>query len=125
MVILSGPGLFHLLFTIHHLPFLFTDCIEGFISFIPSQNSKIQKILSQVTWVKELGNFIVEFVAYYFSQSGQLLESMILPPWIGNREINEFQQSCEGVLEAILVSALFPAQRPLILAADISKLRGK
>jgi hypothetical protein len=99
------------------------DYIGGFVSFPSSENSKIRKILTKVGRVNELGNFVIEFVAYYFSQPGQLLGSMIPPPWIGNREIKEFQQSREGVLEAILISALLPNQRTLIFAADISKLR--
>jgi hypothetical protein len=96
--------------------------IGGFISFPSSQNPKIKKILSQVRGVNELRNFVVEFVAYYFSQSRQLLESMIPPPWIGNREIKEFQQSRECLLETILISALLPIQRTLIFAADVTEL---
>jgi hypothetical protein len=47
---------------------------------------------------------------------------MIPPPWISNRQIKQFQQSREGVLEANLVAPLLPTPRPLILAAHIPQL---
>ena len=75
--------------------------------------------------MNEIRNLIVEFVAYHFPQSRQLLESMILPSWIRNGEIQQLQQSRESLLKTILISALFPLQRSFILAADVSELSGQ
>jgi hypothetical protein len=47
---------------------------------------------------------------------------MVPPPWISNRQIKQFQQSRERMLEADLIAALFPTPRPLILAAHIPQL---
>ena len=48
----------------------------------------------------KLGSFIKAFVTYYFSQPRQLFEPVILPPWIGNRQVKQLKQSREGMLDA-------------------------